>query len=59
MKAALLRYRDGKASRMPTRVLVHIVAARYGTTPDRVREWPADDFLDACNYLGVTDNGGQ
>jgi hypothetical protein len=31
-----------------------MVAARYGTTPDRVREWPADDFLDAMNFLEVT-----
>jgi hypothetical protein len=30
------------------------VAARYGTTPEAVRRWPADDFRDACHFLGVT-----
>lgn len=39
---------------MPHRALVHMVAARYGTTPEAVREWPADDFLDACNFLPLT-----
>jgi len=30
------------------------VAARYGQTPEAVRSWPADDFLDALSMLGVT-----
>jgi hypothetical protein len=34
-----------------------MVAARYGQRPDQVRDWPADDFLDAMNFLGVT--GGR
>lgn len=38
----------------PFWVRVHMVAARYGTTPEAVRQWPADDFLAACNLLGVT-----
>lgn len=53
----MMRYADGKATRLPTRVLYHVVAARYGTTPEAVREWPADDFLDACSMLTVTTNG--
>jgi hypothetical protein len=54
MKAAMLRYVNGEAARLPFRVQVHMVAARYGTTPERVRAWPADDFMDAMNCLGVT-----
>ena len=42
---------------LPFRVKCHLVAARYGTTPERVREWPADDFLDAVSLLGVTSGG--
>lgn len=44
--------------KFPARVLVHMVAARYGTTPEGVRDWPADDFFDAVAFLGVT-NGGK
>lgn len=55
MRAALLRAAEGQPVRFPVRVQVHIVAARYGRTPAEVREWPADDFLDAMNFLGVTD----
>jgi hypothetical protein len=36
------------------RVLYHVIAARYATTPAAVRAWPADDFLDALHFLGVT-----
>ena len=56
-----MRYVNGKPARLPPKVLVHMVAARYGTTPEAVRHWPADDFLDACNFLGVTggSHGGQ
>lgn len=53
-----MRYQDGQPVKFPTRVLVHMVAARYGTSPDEVRDWPADDFLDAVQFLGVT-NGGK
>jgi hypothetical protein len=31
-----------------------MVAARYGTTPEKVRDWPADDYLDAISFMGVT-----
>ena len=47
---------NGKGT-VPPRVLFHIIAARYGTTPQAVREWPADDYLDAVNLLRVT--GGK
>jgi hypothetical protein len=53
----MIRYSEGKATRLPTRVLYHVVAARYGTTPEAVRGWPADDFLDACWMLLVPGNG--
>jgi hypothetical protein len=48
---------DGKPVRFPNRVLVHLVAATYGQTPDQVRRWPADDFRDAVHFLGVTHAG--
>lgn len=47
---------NGKA-KVPHRVMFHIIAARYGTTPEAVRAWPADDFLDACQFLKVTGGG--
>lgn len=48
------RIRRGDAARLPLEAQIHIVAARYGTTPAHVREWPADDFLAAVAYLPVT-----
>jgi len=50
----MYRYEHGEPARFPLRVRWHIVAARYGTTPEAVRDWPADDFVDACAFLGVT-----
>lgn len=54
----MLSFREGKGvrqARVPLRLGVHLVAAHYGTTPERVREtWPADDYLDALAMLGVT-----
>jgi len=54
MRAALLRYADGQPVRLPFRIQVHMVAARYGQRPGAVRDWPADDFMDALNFRGVT-----
>lgn len=54
MKAVLKRAARGEPVRLPARILYHVVAARYGTTPDAVRSWPADDFADACSFLPVT-----
>lgn len=50
----MLRYQDGQTVRFPFRVEVHMVAARYGTTPAKVRDWPADDFMDALGMMAVT-----
>lgn len=44
----------GDRAAVPFRLRVHLVAARYGTTPEAVRAWPADDFGDACKFLEVT-----
>lgn len=44
----------GEKVRLPLQVLYHAVAAAYGTTPMAVREWPADEFLEACEFLVVT-----
>lgn len=40
--------------KLPFRVMVHMVAALYGQTPEQVRAWPADDFMDALNFQQVT-----
>lgn len=53
----MLRYQAGKRAKLPFRVQVHLIAARYGQTPDQVKEWPADDFMDALSFLGVTHGG--
>lgn len=45
----------GESAALPTRYLVHRVAARYGQSPEDVRAWPADDFADAANMLPATD----
>jgi hypothetical protein len=57
MRAAIRRYARGTATVLPFRVRVHLVAAAYGQTPEAVRAWPADDFMDACSFLGVTTRG--
>lgn len=57
MKAAIIRAADGKVTRLPPRVMYHVIAARYGQTPDQVRAWPADDYLDAIQMLPVTSRG--
>lgn len=44
----------GDPATIPDRLGFHLVAAAYGTTPAAVREWPADDYLDAKAFLGVT-----
>lgn len=54
MRAAVARIGGGRGGPVPFRLAVHLVAARYGTTPARVRAWPADDFADALNMLEAT-----
>lgn len=54
MKAAIMRYRERKAVKLPLRAQVHMVAARYGQSPAAVRDWPADDFKDALLLEGLT-----
>jgi hypothetical protein len=52
-----MRYAAGTPTKLPPRVLVHMVAARYGQSPEAVREWTATDYLDALAFLGVTRAG--
>lgn len=52
-----MRYAEGKPTKLPLHVQIHLVAARYGQTPAQVREWPADDFAEAIQLLGVTRGG--
>jgi hypothetical protein len=54
MRAAMRRYRDGEPTRLPYRVTRQMIAARYGTSPALVDEWPADDFADAVSTLEIT-----
>lgn len=52
----MLRYREGGVPvKLPFRVQVHMVATLYGQSPESVRAWPADDFMDALNFRMVTD----
>jgi hypothetical protein len=48
------RYTRGDRAALPLEVRVHLVAARYGTSPELVRDWPADDFSLACALLEAT-----
>lgn len=50
----MLRFNEGATVRLPFRVQVHMVAAVYGQSPEQVRAWPADDFLDALNFRPMT-----
>lgn len=54
MRLAIRRAARGEPTRLPHRIQIHQVAARYGQTPAQVREWPADDFMDALNSAEVT-----
>ena len=54
MRLAAIKVGRGERTGIPDRMAIHLVAARYGTTPAAVREWPADDFIDAWNLLGAT-----
>lgn len=48
------RLAHGDPASLPPTVLVHMVAARYGQTPEAVRRWPADDFAMALSCMPVT-----
>jgi hypothetical protein len=50
----MLRYREGEPASFPPDIRVHLVAARYGQSPAQVRDWAADDFIDACLLMGIT-----
>lgn len=54
MKAAIVRWKSGKAAKLPIGFLVHTVAVRYGQSPAQVRDWPADDFLMATSFYPYT-----
>lgn len=49
-----MRYARGKRAGLPVEVLVALVAARHGTSPAAVRDWPADDFAMCAALLGIT-----
>lgn len=46
----------GKAA-VPHEVMFHLVAARYGMSPEQVRKMPAKDYLIAVQLLRIT--GGK
>lgn len=47
------RIARGEPTRIPDRLALYMVAAAFGTTPDVIREWPADDYLFAAGILGA------
>lgn len=50
----MARIRRGDAAALPLEAQIHVVAARYGQSPEDVAEWPADRFLEAIAYLPIT-----
>lgn len=50
----MLAFLEGEPTRLPYRVVRHVVAATYGTSPARVDRWPADDVLEAVKLLPMT-----
>lgn len=53
MKLAVRRIGRGEPTRIPDQLALYMVAAAFGTTPDVIREWPADDYLFASQVLGA------
>lgn len=53
MRAAVVRYANGQPARLPYRVMRQLVAQTYGQSPAAIDEWPADDFTDAAQLIGV------
>jgi hypothetical protein len=51
MKLAAIKVGRGEPASIPHRLGYHLVAKAYGTTPEAVRDWPADDYLDAREFL--------
>ena len=51
MKLAAIKVGRGEPTTIPDRLAFHLVAKAYGTTPEAVREWPVDDYLDAREFL--------
>ena len=47
------RIARGEPTTIPDRLGLFMVAAAFGTTPDVIREWPADDYLFAVSVLGA------
>jgi hypothetical protein len=54
VKLAVRRIGRGEPSRLPIRYEVALVAAAHGTSPEDVRDWPADDYHDALAMLPLT-----
>lgn len=56
MRSALRRHAEGEPldlADLPYRLQRTIVAARHGCRPAEVDTWPATEFLDALEVLGV------
>lgn len=43
---------------MPESFRLHLIAIRYGQTPEAVAAWPADVYLEAASYLAYTEPRG-
>ena len=53
MRAAIRRVARGERAALPIEIRIHLVAARYGVSPDEVRAWSADDLVIATQLLEV------
>ena len=48
---------DGVVGALPSRFMVHIVAEKWGCTPDTARQASAQDFFDALLFHGARGRG--
>lgn len=55
MRLALRHWAEGEQATLPSWVMLHLVASRYGTTPEAVRDWPATDYLHAATLESYRD----
>lgn len=51
MRTAVRNIARGKKATLRGELAVHMVASAYGQSPEAVREWPAEDYLNALEFL--------
>lgn len=53
------RLAAGERATVPVRLGIHLIAARYGQTPESVRAWRVDDYIDALAMYAATGDGAR